>query len=151
MGKLILNQVNNINEAVKQLSIRPKNIFDKNIIVYQNAAVKDLVTYQIATQQKVSANLHFFTMHQLIELLSDQLALEPSRDALTWMIYELLDIEAIEDQDLKNYILDADDPNKVDEIKKLQLAKVTAELLDDYFNIKLETDKLHGWQKELWD
>ena len=151
MGKLILNQVNNINEAIKQLSIRPKNIFDKNIIVYQNAFVKDLVTYQIATQQKVSANLHFLTMHQLIKLLTDQLGLEPSRDALTWMIYELLDIEAIKDHDLKNYILDTDNPNKVDEIKKLQLAKVTAELFDDYFNFKLETDKLNGWQKELWD
>lgn len=154
MGKFNLFQINSLNEAFEnennKLLLKPNSVFDKNIIVFQNAVVKDLATFNLAKNQKVSANLKFVTLQQLVVCFAQELGVEIQNDSMIWEIYKYLTPENIKDEVVKNYF-SADQSNEIDEIKKLQLSKVVADLFDDYFSFKLEENKLIGWQRDIWE
>lgn len=137
-------RVNHLEEVLDTLDFHPKSPFEKNLVVYQNAGVKDMVTFGIAERKGISANMEYITIHQLIKDLARSFDIPLPSTHLIWIIYKLFDADFVQDEkDLQAYI--------EDEVRKLQLAEKLAELFDDYYNYNQEQILLDGWQRKLWD
>jgi exonuclease V gamma subunit len=82
--------VNNLNEAVKRIEIKPKSPFEMNTVVYQNAGVKELLTFDLTNRLGITANLKFSTLQQCINELAVSIGYESEQEPLVWKILSIL-------------------------------------------------------------
>ena len=81
--------VRDLNQVIDLLPFKPKHPFDRNTLIYQNAGVKDLITFGITERHGISANLDFLTLQQWINQLYNSINSEP-KSPLVWEIYQAI-------------------------------------------------------------
>ena len=88
--------IQDINQVTDLVSLKPSHPFAKNAVLYQNAGVKDLLTFGLTEKHKITANLDFLTLQQWINNLFSSINSDPSKP-LIWDIYSQLNPDHFQD------------------------------------------------------
>ena len=132
--------VNNLNEAVKRIEIKPQSPFEMNTVVYQNAGVKELLTFDLTNRLGITANLKFSTLQQWINELAVSIGYESKKEPLVWKILSILnEMDKNQYPVLQSYLKD--------ELRAVQLSEKLAAIFDDYESYQFQ--ELQAWQKEV--
>ena len=78
--------IKSLNDVSEKMEIKPQGPFDFNTIIYQNAGVRELLTFELTEQKGITANLNFTTLQQWINKLAKSLGYEENQEPLIWKI-----------------------------------------------------------------